>query len=50
MSKKNLTVEDLNLSPEEMEILVTGARVLFPEADPQEGETSPLTGLEKSES
>ena len=47
---KTLTLEDLNLTPKEVEILITGARVILPEADPQEDETlpMPLTGEQKA--
>jgi hypothetical protein len=46
---KALTVEDLKLTDEEMDALISGARIFLPEADPQENETSPLTGVQKSE-
>lgn len=49
MSQKNpVTIEDLNLSPEEMETLIVGARAVLPAADPQEDETLPLTGEQKT--
>ena len=46
---KALTVEDLKLTDEEMDALISGARIFLPETDPQEDETSLLTGTEKSE-
>jgi hypothetical protein len=46
---KTLTVEDLKLTDEEMDALITGARIFVPPDDPQEEETSLLTGAEKSE-
>lgn len=56
MSKKNaqITIEDLKLSPEEMESLVKGAqKFLAAEPDPRDDETQPnltLTPGEKAQS
>ncbi len=41
--KKTIELDDLKLTPKEMELLISGARVIFPEADPQEDETLSLT-------
>jgi hypothetical protein len=46
---KTLTVEDLKLTDEEMDALISGARIFLPPEDPQEDETSLLTGAQKSE-
>jgi len=49
MSKrKTIEFSDLGLSTEDMELLVAGARVIFPETDPQEDETLSLTGEQKT--
>lgn len=50
MSPKKITIEDLGMTPEEMEILIAGARAILPAADPQEDETipSPLTSEGKT--
>ena len=46
--KKAIELEDLGLSPEDMELLISGARAILPPTDPQEDETLSLTGEQKT--